>query len=295
MRTLPEALSDALATGVTTLCSGWRITRRDGLVQGFSDHDRDLIADGTLFRAASGIAGSEATLRQGLGVTGAEVSGALSDATLDESDLAAGLYDGASVELLLIDWQTPATHLLLRRATLGEVQRQGLAFTAELRGLADALNQTQGRVFGTLCDADLGDARCGVALDAPGFRAAGNIVAREPSARLRMAASGHQDGWFTQGRLHVTSGAAAGFACEVKTHASDAGGMVLDLWQEPPEGVAAGDAVTVTAGCDKRFSTCRTRFANGLNFRGCPHMPGNDAVLAIAVPGEGGNDGSVRA
>jgi uncharacterized phage protein (TIGR02218 family) len=48
----------------------------------------------------------------------------------------------------------------------------------------------------------------------------------------------------------------------------------------------------VTAGCDKRFETCRTKFANAVNFRGFPHLPGNDFVVAYAVPGEPGHDGS---
>ncbi|WP_029003712.1 DUF2163 domain-containing protein [Azorhizobium doebereinerae] len=295
MRTLPDAMTAALARGATTLCTGWRLTRRDGLVQGFTDHDRDLVVEGLAFRAASGIAGSESTLAQGLGVTGAEVSGALSADTLDEAALAAGLYDGATVDLLLIDWSDPGVSVLLRRGTLGEVRRQGLAFTAELRGLADALNQTRGRVFAALCDADLGDARCGVDLAQGTYRADGVVLAREAGGRLRVAGPWQQDGWFTRGRFALVGGAAAGFACEVKAHAAEAGGVVLDLWQAPPEGVAAGDPFGLTAGCDKRFATCRDRFANALNFRGCPHMPGNDFVLAIAVPGEGGYDGGTLA
>jgi uncharacterized phage protein (TIGR02218 family) len=59
-----------------------------------------------------------------------------------------------------------------------------------------------------------------------------------------------------------------------------------------PAPLAAGDVFTVTAGCDKRFATCSGRFANALNFRGFPHLPGNDFVVAYAVPGEPGNDGS---
>jgi hypothetical protein len=46
----------------------------------------------------------------------------------------------------------------------------------------------------------------------------------------------------------------------------------------------AGDAFTVTAGCDKHFATCQAKFANAVNFRGFPHMPGNDFVTAVARP-----------
>jgi len=56
----------------------------------------------------------------------------------------------------------------------------------------------------------------------------------------------------------------------------------------PLKFTAVSHAFTVTFGCDKRFSTCRDRFANGVNFRGFPHIPGNDFVIAYPVPGRGG-------
>jgi uncharacterized phage protein (TIGR02218 family) len=68
--------------------------------------------------------------------------------------------------------------------------------------------------------------------------------------------------------------------------------VVLRLWQRPPAEVAPGDGITVTAGCDKQFATCRDRFLNAANFQGFPHMPGNDFVITVAVPGEGGYDGT---
>jgi len=80
---------------------------------------------------------------------------------------------------------------------------------------------------------------------------------------------------------------------EIAAAVAVTGGVKLTLWQAPPEPLAAGDAVLVTVGCDKAFSTCRDRFANAANFRGFPHMPGIDRILAVPVPGEGGHDGSV--
>jgi uncharacterized phage protein (TIGR02218 family) len=67
---------------------------------------------------------------------------------------------------------------------------------------------------------------------------------------------------------------------------------VIDLWQQMPQPIAAGDTFVVTAGCDKRFATCRDRFANGVNFRGFPHIPGNDFVVRYPVSGEPGNSGA---
>ena len=99
------------------------------------------------------------------------------------------------------------------------------------------------------------------------------------------------DGWFTAGKLTFTSGANAGLAMEVKIHRALGDGVHLTLWQTMARFIEVGDAFIVTAGCDKRFATCRDRFANTVNFRGFPQIPGNDFVIRYAVPGEPGNDG----
>jgi uncharacterized phage protein (TIGR02218 family) len=182
--------------------------------------------------------------------------------------------------------------VLLAKGTLGEVKREGPAFTAEVRGLSQRLAEDSGRLYTTTCSADLGDARCKIDLDDPAFRGSGTVA--DLSATSSFTASGldaFDDGWFTAGKLTFTSGANANLSVEVKSHAK-AAAVTLDLWQAMPEPITAGDAFTVTAGCDKRFSTCHDRFNNVVNFRGFPHIPGNDFVVRYPVQGEPGNDGS---
>ena len=53
MRTIPAGLKAHLDGGATTVCHAWRVTRRDGTVLGFTEHDHDLVFGGTLFAAAS--------------------------------------------------------------------------------------------------------------------------------------------------------------------------------------------------------------------------------------------------
>lgn len=99
------------------------------------------------------------------------------------------------------------------------------------------------------------------------------------------------DGWFRHGRLTWTSGANAGLSAEVRAHAKMATADVVELWQRAPFAVEAGDGFEVTAGCDKTFATCKARFANVANFRGFPHMPGNDKAFSYVVGQSGENDG----
>jgi uncharacterized phage protein (TIGR02218 family) len=294
MRSIPPALQGKLDTGVTTLCRCWLITRGDGVRQGFTDHDEDIALDGVVCRADTGLTGSEATQNLGLAVDTSELAGALSSDSLSEDELAAGRYDAAAVELWLVDWSEPDLRMLLAKGTLGEIRREGGAFTAELRGLSERLAQDSGRLYTTTCSADLGDARCKIDLSDFAFRGSGAVTAL--IATSRFAASGleaFEDGWFTAGKLTFTGGANAGLSVEVKSHRK-AGAVTFDLWQAMPQPIAAGDTFTVTAGCDKRFATCRDKFDNVVNFRGFPHIPGNDFVVSYPLQGEPGNDGGSR-
>lgn len=285
MRSLPSALQQKLDAGVTTLAQCWKLKRRDGAVIGFTDHDVDLAFDGVTFRAGTGLSASEATSRFGLAVDGAEIAGALSDDSLTERDLSGGRYDAATVETWLVDVTDVGLRVLTARGSLGEVRREGATFGAELRGLADALAQESGRLYAARCGADLGDARCRVNLAASAFRGVGAVVAVDGVSQFTASGlTGFADGWFSAGKLVWSSGANAELAMEVKIHRKAGGVVRIVLWQAMADAIAPGDAFVVTAGCDKQFSTCRNRFGNSVNFRGFPHIPGNDFVLSYPRP-----------
>lgn len=294
MRAIPSALQAKLDSGVTTLARCWIVTRRDGVVSGFTDHDGDLVIDGVTCRAGTGFSASEATSRFDLSIDGAEISGALAADSLTEADLAAGRFDAARVDTWLVDWSDVTLRVLLSRATLGEVKREGEAFSAELRGLADKLSQESGRLYTARCTADLGDARCKIALAAAGLNGAGIVSRLLGVSAIAVAGLGDfTEGIFTAGCLTWTSGANSGLAVEIKEHRVVGGEVQLTLWQAMSEVIAIGDAFTTTPGCDKRFETCRDRFANSLNFRGFPHIPGNDFVIAGADASANNDGGSL--
>ena len=295
MKSIPVALQAHLDSGATTLCWCWRLTRRDGLRQGFTDHDRDLTFDGTVFEAMSGFTASEVKDSVGLSVDNLELSGAVSSASLNDTDLAAGRYDDAGVEIFRVNWANSDQRVLMRSGSLGEVRRAGSGFSAEIRGLAHYLQQPKGRLFQYGCDADVGDGRCGVILSDPAFSGAGQVVLVHSVRKFEVSGlAAFAAGLFQRGLLQWTSGLNSGRAIEVKQHVVDAAGTVLlELWQPMAQTLSVGDGFTVTAGCDKQFATCTTKFANGINFRGFPHMPGNDFITG-RVSRDGTNDGQPR-
>ena len=288
MRAIPEALATHLAQGVTTLCRCWSLTRRDGVVLGFTDHDANLVFEGVTFAAATGLEAAETAAELGFAIGGGEVSGALAAIGLNEADLARGLYDDARVAVWLVNWADPDQRLLLETGFLGEIRRGDGAFTAEVRGLAKAFDEERGRLYMRSCSADLGDARCGLSI-VPSEAA---VTATDGRLGLTAAAlAAVPDGHFTGGRLVFTAGANTGFSTEVMRHGANGDTASLQLWQAPPSRIEGGDAFRVSPGCDKSFATCRGRFGNGVNFRGFPHIPGNDFIIGGVRQGDGALDG----
>lgn len=274
----------------TTRARAWRLIRADGLSLGFTDHDRDLAFEGTLFRAGAGMTAKALVQATGLAVDNTEAAGALSDAGLSEADILAGRWDGAGLTIWEVDWADVTARRVLFRGSLGEITRQGAAFKAELRGLTEALQHGRGRVFGAACPAVLGDGACGFDLGLPGFTAEAALVAVEAAAGELVvpALADFAPGWFAEGRVRFLDGAAAGLEAVVRRDRAEGGLRRLALWAAPGAWPAPGDRVRVAAGCDKRFATCRLKFGNQLNFRGFPHLPGEDWLLAAPQPGADG-------
>ncbi len=291
MKSLSPALQAHLESGTTTLCQCWKLIRRDGTKMGFTDHDRDLSFDGLVFEAAAGFTASAIASSGGLAVDNLDVLGALSSDRLDEGDLSAGLFDDAEIEIWRVNWQAPEQRVLMRKGNLGEISRGDNGFSAEVRGLSHRLNQPTGRLYQFACDADLGDARCGVAVGGPAFTGTGSVVSVSDNREMTVAGlDAYADAWFTRGLLTFTSGANQNEVVEIKRHSKRRGSVVLEVWHAPAQTIAASVTFSVTAGCDKQFQTCRAKFANADKYRGFPHIPGNDFALSYPLRG-GNNDG----
>lgn len=287
MRALDPDFAAHVASGATTLATCWVITRRDGSVLGFTDHDLPLTIDGMVCDPAHGLDGSEAPTRLGPQVTTEDVIGVLHSDAITEDDILLGRYDGARVAIWRINWCAPAERLLMREAEIGEIVREDGSFRAELRSLETALNRRGGRTYQALCDAELGDVRCGVTIDAPAYRAEAVVI--EGSDRYRVAVEGlgtFAEGWFGLGTARWTSGRRAGLVERIVSAQRLGGVDILGFDAPVGDWVEPGDELVVSAGCDKSFATCRTRFANGERFRGFPHIPGSDFVLRYPRPGD---------
>jgi len=289
---IPPALQAKLDAGATTLAWAWIVTRRDGAVFGFTDHDAPLDVVGVACAPDSGFVSGELRGEAGAPARGA-LFGALQDAAIDPAGLDAGLWDRAWVETWRVDWSAPELAFRTFTGELGAVSRVDGEYEVEVEGLSARLDRVIGRRFSSLCDAELGDGRCGVDLSGAVFTADVSVIAQPSSAALVMSGAVQDPGWFAHGVLTWAGGANTGGIQRIAGHRSDAEGALIELEAPPPANVSVGDTATLTAGCDKRFATCGAKFSNGLNFRGCPHMPGDDLLIRHASS-EAVRDGGAR-
>jgi uncharacterized phage protein (TIGR02218 family) len=262
---------------LTTLAFCWRLERRDGIALGFTSHDRDLVIGGLPYRAAPGMMPSAVEKSDGLDADAVDVTGALTSDAIRADDLRSGRWDGAALALFAVDWTAPEDDPVpITRGELGAIGTEGGQFTAELRGPTAMLERPVVEETSPECRAELGDRRCRI--DLSGRQRIAAVVAIDDEMVTLDSAEPVAGGW-AWGTLRWIDGPNSGLRSAILASA----GAVVTLREPPPFVVEPGTRAMIVEGCDKRLSTCAGRFGNAVNFRGEPHLPGND--LLTRYPG----------
>lgn len=279
MKSITAGFATHLEGTTTTLATCWKVTRVNESperVFGFTDHDRDLIVSGVTYRAATGYTRTAVQTAGSLAVDNLDLEGAFSDDAITASDVRAGLWDYAIVEMFVVNWADLTDGVIqLRKGRLGEVRTERSVFVAELRGLMQHLQQVVGRVYSPLCDADLGDSRCKVALGS--YTVTGTVTAVTSRKQFTDSSRAEASGYFTRGKITWTSGPNTDLSMDVKSSS----GATIILALPMPYDISAGHMYRMVAGCQKRMAAdCRGKFNNLVNFRGFPHVPGVDKMAS---------------
>ncbi|WP_341366342.1 DUF2163 domain-containing protein [Yoonia sp. BS5-3] len=286
-------LHEHLATGATHMCHCWRLQRQDGVTLGFTDHDQPIGFDGVIFQPDTGMTARALSSTTGLSVDNSEAAGVLSAAAITEADIEAGRYDEAAVSTWLVQWDQPENRQLLFSGTIGEITRVAGAFQAELRGLADPMNQATGRTYLTTCGATLGDGSCTANLLDPRYSTI--IAVQSVEANQFFSFDDLSDfavQWFDGGSLEVISGAATGLSGLIRQDTEHGSSRHIRLWEPIRAAIVPGDEVRLVTGCDKRAETCKEKFANLINFQGFPHIPGDDWLVSVPRSDQSNTGGS---
>ncbi|MEQ1704395.1 MAG: DUF2163 domain-containing protein [Rickettsiales bacterium] len=277
MRPITPNLTAHLQGEVTTLATCWKITRTDGVVKTFTDLDSDIVFASLTYLSIAGFTPSSVETKDNFSVDNVEVQGMFQAGYITAPDLLAGKYDFAEVEIFIVNYlDLSQGRMLLRRGRLGEVTMQKDTFIAELRGLAENLQQTIGELYQPSCRAILGDSECKKVLTS--FTFTGTVTTVTSGLIFTSNALTQAAGYFTGGQITWTSGNNNGLKMEVKEFAN----KQVVLAQAMPYAIQVGNIFQIIAGCDKTHQTCISKFNNIINFRGEPFVPGTDAISKTA-------------
>lgn len=167
---MPSNASSAFLThlsGETTfLATLWEVTRRDGQVFRFTDHDQNITYSGNTYITGIGYNRSAIEDKFDLSVDNMNITGILDTTYIDRDDVRGGLFDRAHVVITIINWKDPTQAGAVKRSGwFGEVkQNNNGEFETELRGLTQALSERFAETYTPGCRVDLGSQKCGIPL-----------------------------------------------------------------------------------------------------------------------------------
>jgi uncharacterized phage protein (TIGR02218 family) len=263
MKSATTAMKAHLAGDVTTICRLYKMTRKDGTVFTFTDHDQDIdtsdyqdvFTDGSLspplgytYIAAVGFAPTATENKSDLSVDNSEATAFIDSETIREEDIRFGIWDATAVEIRVCNWaDLTMGEIRVRYGTLGNMTLKNGLVTFELLGLTNKLQILQGRTYGPRCDAELGDSRCtvvvsvengsvGTAIDAHNFK---------PAPGLTGAAGSYTT--LTSGTFTVPN--AGGITNSGQSGVGTiAGGTILNITDAHSDGATTTYTFTLTSG-----------------------------------------------
>ncbi len=280
MLALPKNLDGVLYNKTHRFTHLWKITRTDAEKLYFTSHNEPIEFDGQTYIPAGGAKASARQKQSGLRDQNLEFEGVITSDSITHDDLRAGRYREAEVMEHIVDWMYPwAGAILTARYWISEVKFTGAIWEAAIEGITRWIRGKVGDVYGRGCRWDLGDGDCKVTV-AP-YNFSGHVTSITEATlnnRNRFHTNLTQaDGYFDYGLLEWDTGNNANIYSEVKIFTNADGKIGLE--DNTPFSIVVNDTFNVTAGCDKKAGTCKTKFSNILNFGGFPFIPGTDKMF----------------
>ena len=283
MRNISSSFAQKLNENSTKLCAAWEFIREDGVELRITNHDRDLNVSGETFKSAPIIDAGQIEITSNLSPDSFHAIGAYDVAGIDGNDILLGRWDNASLKFMIVDWSEPENFVVIWSGKISGFKQSKFGFELDLLGPEGALSRTIGRQFTRHCDAELGDNRCQLNFEIDGRKLFAQIELVEGDRAIKINKPqllNNAD--FKNGTISFNSGKLS--QLKFKIHNID---LSNDFWRielERPMMLRPqiGDSVILKIGCDKAFLTCKNKFANQVNFRGCPNMPGDDFAFSTA-------------
>jgi uncharacterized phage protein (TIGR02218 family) len=252
------------------------ITRTDGTIIRFAESDTALVVDGDTFAVVPGLQVSAVKHTDNGEMPSCQivaVHGFGFATTFNSADIDLGLFDGATVQLYIVD-----------RLNL---TRKGLLFTGEVSNISSDIIQHQvafdvkgaasfSRVVMTqkrapMCRTDLFSVLC--QLNKAVYAVSATVASITDNFTFTVSGLVQADGYFNQGVVVTSSGKALQMAKWVQSTQTVSSYLPCRLF------LAVGMSLTLYPGCDKTLGAAGcAKFSNQLNFQGEPHFLGTAAA-----------------
>jgi uncharacterized phage protein (TIGR02218 family) len=279
MKSISNALNTHLSQEVTTICSCWKIVRKDGQEFYFTDHDQDVIFEGNTYEAESSYDRTAIQSGADFSVDNLDVTGILDSTKISAEEVRAGLFNRADVYVFVVNWKDPTQGALkIRRGWFGEVTLiDETTFTTEIRGLLQALSHDFLEVYSNDCRANFCDTRC--RLDLADYQIETTVltsngrdqIVLSPDISLVIPEQG-----FDYGSVVFVDGPNAGRLIEIIGWDEDT--LTVDLFEGAPYAITPGTAIKIAPGCDGSLASCKA-YNNVINRRAEDYVPGNDTFM----------------
>lgn len=279
MKSISNALDAHLSQEVTTICSCWKIVRKDGKQFFFTDHDQDVIFEGDTYEAESSYDRTAIQNSADFSVDNLDVTGILDSTKISAQEVRAGLFNRADVYVFIINWKNPAQGALkVRRGWFGEVTiLDDNTFTTEIRGLLQALSHDFLEVYSNDCRADFCDTRCKLVL--ADFQIDTIVLTTNGRDQIVLPADIDPDvptQGFDYGSVYFVDGDNAGRLVEIVAWDEDT--RTVDLFESVAYPILPGTAIKIAPGCDGSLASCKV-YNNVINRRAEDYVPGNDQFM----------------
>lgn len=266
-----------------TVATFWRIYRKDGVALGFTTHDRDIWLEGVLHQSSPGMLPSSIRKSADLYADSAEVIGALSHEAIVPQDIQAGCYDDATIHIGLVDWESGEHHTLYS-GTLSTVTQEGCQFSAELLSHKALLWKDTVPRTSPLCRSDFCAPGCN--LNPAKYMFEATLIALNTNQNsIEISVPTPIAYPLEGGSIRWLEGPQYGSEMTM-FGVEQLPDRVLSCRLNTPihSDIAIGTKARVKAGCNHTIATCAGVFNNASNFRGEPHLPGNDMLTRYPSP-----------
>lgn len=266
----PLAITEAAVGFPARLCV---ITRTDGTVFRFAESDEAIVQGGDTYSVVPGLEISAVKHTSNGETPSCEIT-AVHDVggVFDTVDLEAGLFDGAAVQIYIVDRLDLSAKGLLFTGSVGDtaynVENQ-VVFDVKGPSVSAKILMTQKR--SPMCRTDLYSTLCGV--DKTAYDVATTVNTVSDGFTFTVTGSlANPDGDFNEGVLVKADGTALVISNWVQST------QTITCYRPVSKLLEAGDSLTLYPGCDKTLTGGCAKFNNQINFVGEPHFKGTAAA-----------------